>query len=125
MLGLVLPWFGPMSGLFVISPIMEMDVLESRWITKDTQCFMDPVNVCNATSQYQYYFWNITNPDQVGEHSRCIKARCARACLARMKFNSAVALPRAVHGWHSATRSTRARTIHVRSAAILSGSAAV
>ena len=65
MLGLVLPWFGPMGGLFVISPIIEMDILESRWITKDTQCFTDAVNVCNTTSQYEYYFWNITNPDEV------------------------------------------------------------
>ena len=65
LLGLILPWFGPMGGLFVISPIIEMNILESRWITRDSQCFTDAVNVCNDTSQYQYYFWNITNPDQV------------------------------------------------------------
>lgn len=64
-LGLVLPWFGPMVGLFVTSPIIEMGIAQSRWLTKDTQCFKEDVNQCNGTSTYQYYFWNLTNPDEV------------------------------------------------------------
>ena len=92
LLGLVLPWFGPMGGLFVISPIIEMNILESRWITRDTQCFVDAVNVCNDTSQYQYYFWNITNPDEVmlagrhEPHPSCLHLSSLRCAYPRKEM---------------------------------------
>ena len=65
MMGLILPWFGPLVGLFVISPLIEMGIAESRQLTAETQCLKEAVNVCDSTSQFDYYFWNITNPDEV------------------------------------------------------------
>ena len=65
MMGLILPWFGPLVGLFVISPLIEMGLAESRQLTAETQCLKESVNVCDSVSQFDYYFWNITNPDQV------------------------------------------------------------
>ena len=64
-LALVCPWFGPMAGLFVISPLIEMGIAGSRELTRDSQCFKESVNQCNNTATYQYYFWNLTNPDEV------------------------------------------------------------
>lgn len=63
--GLVLPWFGPVCGLFVVSPIVELGITTERWLTKDSQCFSENVNVCNTTATYQYYFWNLTNHNEV------------------------------------------------------------
>ena len=65
MMGLILPWFGPLVGLFVISPLIEMGLAESRQLTADSQCFKNAVNVCDSSSTFEYYFWNITNPDEV------------------------------------------------------------
>jgi hypothetical protein len=72
MMGLILPWFGPLVGLFVISPLIEMGIAESRQLTAETQCLKESVNVCDSVSQFDYYFWNITNPDQV----RCGHVYC-------------------------------------------------
>lgn len=65
MMGLILPWFGPLVGLFVISPLIEMGIAESRQLTAQTQCLENAVNICDATSTFEYFFWNITNPDEV------------------------------------------------------------
>ncbi len=70
MAGLLLPWFGPGVGLFVISPLIEMGLVESRQLTVDTQCLKAGVNLCDSTSTFEYFFWNITNPDQVRRRQR-------------------------------------------------------
>ena len=88
MMGLILPWFGPLVGLFVISPLIEMGIAESRQLTAETQCLKDSVNVCDSVSQFDYYFWNITNPDQV---------RCGHAVDASCNHcNAASSTPKAL-----------------------------
>lgn len=73
MAGLLLPWFGPGVGLFIISPIIEMGLAESRQLTVDTQCLKSPdMNLCDSTSTFEYYFWNISNPDQVPPQRRSV-----------------------------------------------------
>ena len=42
----------------MISLLIEMGIA-------DTQCLQDAVNMCDSTSLFEYYFWNITNPDAV------------------------------------------------------------
>lgn len=66
MAGLLLPWFGPGVGLFVISPLIEMGLAESRILSSESQCLKSSENLCDSSSIFEYYFWDITNPEQVG-----------------------------------------------------------
>lgn len=66
-LGLFLPWLGPLLGLCGIIPLIELDILETAVITPSSYCFAQAANgtVCNGTAVYEYYFWNLTNTEQV------------------------------------------------------------
>ncbi|KAK9813634.1 hypothetical protein WJX73_000949 [Symbiochloris irregularis] len=65
-LGLFLPWLGPLLGICGIIPLIELDVLERAVITPSSYCFAQAANgtVCNGTAVYEYYFWNLTNSQQ-------------------------------------------------------------
>ena len=93
--GLVLPWMGPIGSLCVASPFIKLGVQQSQVtcgtsqnahslclpvspaanmmvfggyqvITPDTDCFGSAYAVCNAESYFDYYFWNVTNAQEVG-----------------------------------------------------------
>jgi len=66
-LGLLLPWIGPLFGRAVMTPIVLLTVQNGKIITKERDCFGGGVGPteCPAESYFDYYFWNITNPNQV------------------------------------------------------------
>lgn len=72
--GLLLPWIGPAFGLAIMTPIVLLTVQNSKIITTERDCFRGGVGptTCPATSYFDYYFWNLTNPDQVNEPSMSI-----------------------------------------------------
>ncbi len=89
--GLVLPWMGPIGSLCVASPFIKLGVQQSQVkclqstsylsgylvnilyvlleslqvITPDTDCFGSAYAVCDAESYFDYYFWNVTNAAEV------------------------------------------------------------
>ena len=67
-LGLFLPWIGPLFGQAVMVPIVLLTVQSGKVITTERDCFGGGVGPteCPAESYFDYYFWNITNPEQVG-----------------------------------------------------------
>ena len=70
--GLLLPWLGPILGLAVLTPIVLLTVEDGKVIDSTTDCFgggTGPTN-CSATSYFDYYFWNITNPNEASPSSR-------------------------------------------------------
>lgn len=66
-LGLLLPWIGPLFGLAVMTPIVLLTVEDEKIITTETDCFGggQTPSLCPAQSYFDYYFWNITNPLEV------------------------------------------------------------
>ena len=67
---MMIPWIGPAFGLGVMTPIVLLTVQNGKIITTDQDCFGistdgNPIIECPAESYFDYYFWNITNPDQV------------------------------------------------------------
>ena len=74
-LGLMVPWIGPAFGLGVMTPIVLLTVQNGKVITTEQDCFGveasgNPTD-CPAESYFDYYFWNITNPDQVNFSKSC------------------------------------------------------
>jgi hypothetical protein len=69
-LGLLLPWIGPLFGRAVMTPIVLLTVQNGKIITTERDCFGGGVGPteCPADSYFDYYFWNITNPDQVSHN---------------------------------------------------------
>lgn len=66
-LGLLLPWIGPLFGLAIMTPIVLLTVQNGKIITTERDCFgggLTPTQ-CPAESYFDYYFWNITNPAEV------------------------------------------------------------
>ncbi|KAK9814422.1 hypothetical protein WJX72_005728 [[Myrmecia] bisecta] len=63
-LGLFLPWMGPLLGLAVLDPIITVTLEQSKLLTPTTKCYQAEPAVCDATSYFDYYFWNITNAQQ-------------------------------------------------------------
>ena len=66
-LGLLLPWIGPLFGLAVMTPIVLLTVQNGKIITTERDCFGGGLKAvqCPAQSYFDYYFWNITNPTEV------------------------------------------------------------
>lgn len=68
-LGVMLPWIGPAFGLCVMTPIVLLTIENGKIITADQDCFgtgpLGNATQCPAESYFDYYFWNITNPEEV------------------------------------------------------------
>lgn len=66
-LGLLLPWIGPLFGLAVMTPIVLLTIQNEKIITTERDCFGggNVPTQCPAESYFDYYFWNITNPAEV------------------------------------------------------------
>ena len=69
--GLLLPWLGPVLGLAVLTPIVLLTVENGKVIDSTTDCFGGGTGptTCPATSYFDYYFWNITNPNEASTYS--------------------------------------------------------
>ena len=70
--GLIIPWFGPLLGLCGIAPLIDLDIMERAVITPSSSCYSTAGNgtVCDDRRFYEYHFWNLTNAEQVGQTSR-------------------------------------------------------
>ena len=68
-LGMFIPWIGPAFGLCVMTPIVLLTIQNGKIITADQDCFgagpLANATECPAQSYFDYYFWNISNIDQV------------------------------------------------------------
>lgn len=69
--GLLLPWIGPAFGLAVMTPIVLLTVQNGKVVTPESDCFSGGTGpaTCPATSYFDYYFWNISNPAEVAKQS--------------------------------------------------------
>lgn len=58
-------WLGPVLGLFVVDPMIQLMLLDYSVITPATQCFDHrlPNQTCDTDVMVDYYFWNMTNSD--------------------------------------------------------------
>lgn len=63
--GVMLPLLGPLLGLCVAVPYLDIQFEEGSVIQPDTACYGPQPTVCDAKSSFDYYFWNITNPTEV------------------------------------------------------------
>lgn len=64
-LGLFLPWIGPLLGLCAVVPMVELVVWETTVVTPASNCYNATPMVCNDEVFFDYYFWNITNANEV------------------------------------------------------------
>lgn len=62
--GLMLPLLGPLLGLCVFVPYFSLLFEEGTIIQPDSPCYGAPT-LCGSTFSYDYYFWNITNAEEV------------------------------------------------------------
>lgn len=63
--GVMLPLLGPLLGFCVAVPYLDLQFEEGSVIQPDTPCYGPQPTVCGATSSFDYYFWNISNPMEV------------------------------------------------------------
>lgn len=63
--GFMLPLLGPLLGLCVFVPYLDLQFEEGSVIQPDTPCYGPNATVCDTTFRFDYYFWNITNPIEV------------------------------------------------------------
>lgn len=65
-------WLGPVLGLFLVDPMIQLMLLDASVITPATQCFDHRLanQTCNNDVMVDYYFWNITNADAVSSQAR-------------------------------------------------------
>lgn len=63
--GLMLPLLGPLLGLCVFVPYFDLLFEEGNVIQPDTPCFGPDPAICPASFKFDYFFWNITNAEQV------------------------------------------------------------
>ena len=61
----MLPLLGPLLGLCVFVPYFDLLFEEGNVIQPDTPCFGDEPTICPVSFQFDYFFWNITNAEQV------------------------------------------------------------
>jgi hypothetical protein len=93
-------------GIFVVDPLLQLMLLEGAVITPDVQCFDFRLEsqVCDADIFVDYYFWNITNADQVSNRRRMVPTGgggrwCGHASAGRRRAHSPP--PRAAAQWAS------------------------
>ena len=73
-LGCMLPLLGPLLGLCVFVPYFDLIFEEGNVIQPNTPCFGPEAEICPSSFKFDYFFWNITNAEQVS----CV---CSRPCL--------------------------------------------
>ncbi len=64
-LGCMLPLLGPLLGLCVFVPYFDLIFEEGNVIQPNTPCFGPDPGICPASFKFDYFFWNITNAEQV------------------------------------------------------------
>lgn len=69
--GCMLPLLGPLLGLCVFVPYFDLLFEEGNVIQPDTPCFGDEPTICPVSFQFDYFFWNITNAEQVRQQAHC------------------------------------------------------
>jgi hypothetical protein len=73
-------WMGPMIGVFVVDPMIQLTMSNMQVITPTTDCFDHRLDsqVCeDAGVKASYYFYNITNHEEVGAGAWHVRAcRC-------------------------------------------------
>lgn len=65
--GLLLVVLGPLSQVFIVQPLVNLLLFENGVVTPNYPCF-DPRKIsqtCDQDVNIDYYFWNITNKDEV------------------------------------------------------------
>ncbi len=63
--GLSLPLLGPLLGLCVFVPYFDLLFEEGNVIQPNAPCFSPAPGICPTSSKFDYYFWNITNAEEV------------------------------------------------------------
>ena len=63
--GLSLPLLGPLLGLCVFVPYFDLLFEEGNVIQPNAPCYSNESSICPTSSKLDYYFWNITNAEQV------------------------------------------------------------
>lgn len=69
-LGVCLPWIGPLLGLCAVTPLLDLGIIESEVITPSTDCYSATPSVCRDDVHFDYYFWNVTNAAEVRTFAR-------------------------------------------------------
>ncbi|RMZ54053.1 hypothetical protein APUTEX25_002630 [Auxenochlorella protothecoides] len=66
LLGSILWWLGPLMGIFVLDPFLQLLLDASQVITPDTDCYDNRMisQSCKSETFIDYYFFNITNAEQ-------------------------------------------------------------
>ena len=63
--GFVLPLLGPLLGFCVFVPYFDLLFGEGNIVQPSTPCYGPTPSVCASTFSIDYFFWNITNAEQV------------------------------------------------------------
>ena len=60
-------WLGPVLGLFLVDPLVQLLLLDVQVITPTTNCMDHRLanQTCDSDVMVDYYFYNITNKDEV------------------------------------------------------------
>lgn len=60
-------WLGPVLGIFIVDPVLQLMLMEGSVITPDSNCFDHRLaeQVCDSDVFVDYYFWNLTNKEEV------------------------------------------------------------
>ena len=72
--GFVLLLLGPLLGFCVFVPYFDLLFAEGNIVQPDTPCYGPTPSVCASNFSFDYFFWNITNAEQVClmMPSRCV-----------------------------------------------------
>ena len=61
----MLPLLGPLLGLCVFVPYFDLLFEEGNVIQPNTPCFGPEPAICPVSFKFDYFFWNITNAEEV------------------------------------------------------------
>ena len=90
--GILLPMLGPVLGLCVFAPYFSLLFEEGSIIQPDTPCYGPTPTTCEGTSTVDYYFWNITNPDEASSlYTRTEETQACQDCRQHVIAMCAVA----------------------------------
>ncbi len=73
----MLPLLGPLLGLCVFVPYFDLTFEEGNVIQPNSPCFGPDPEICPTSFKFDYFFWNITNAEQV---------RCAPPLISLQTF---------------------------------------